>query len=92
MTALVDRVRPPLAPCLARIVREWLPGLSAGDLEMVADATPDQVLQHLNEGPYIQGLHRVQRLQPAPLYVKKTGLVNDDEPCEVADLKPAFSL
>jgi hypothetical protein len=92
LTTLTDGRRPPLAPCLSRVVRDWLPGLDAGELTLIADATPDQVLQHLATGPYIAGLHRVQRLPPAPLD-RKTGPVidHDDGPRDVADLRAALA-
>jgi len=90
LTAIVDGKRPPLAPCLPRIVKDWLPGLAAGDLTLIADATPDQVLQHLHQGPYIQGLHRVRELPPVALDAKTGPAINDDEPRDVAELRPVF--
>lgn len=91
MKALMSGERPALAPCLPRIVKEWLRGLDAGQLKMLADATADQVLQHLHKGPYLQGVHRVQRLQPVPLDKKTGPAIDDDEPRDVASLRPAFS-
>jgi hypothetical protein len=91
MKAVMSGVRPTMEPCLPRSVREWLPGLSVGELKMLADATPDAVRQHLGSGPYIQGVHMVQRLQPVPLQMK-TGPVDRDEPRDVSVLRPSISL
>jgi hypothetical protein len=90
MKAVMTGERPALAPCLPRAVRDWLPGVDAGGLKLIADATADEVLQHLHKGPHLQGVHRVQRLKPVAL-VMKTGHA-DDVPREVADLRPAFGL
>jgi hypothetical protein len=90
LTTLTDSKRPPMAPCLPRIVRDWLPGLDASELTLIADATPDQVLQHLATGPYIAGLHRVQRLPPVALDRKTGPVMLDDGPRDVAGLRAAF--
>ena len=92
MRALLTGERPALAPCLPRNIRDWLPGLDAGELKLIADATPDQVLQHLHQGPYIPCLRRVQRLQPVALSMEPVPAIGDDEPHEVADLRPVFSV
>jgi hypothetical protein len=89
MKAVMSGVRPAIEPCLPRSVREWLPGLSVGELKMLADATPDQVRAHLNAGPFIQGLYRIQRLQPVRLLMK-TGPVDRDEPRDVSVLRPSI--
>jgi hypothetical protein len=90
MKAVMTGERPELAPCLPRVVRDWLAGLDSGELRMIADATPDAVFSHLGEGPYIQGVHRVQRLQPVPLEMRTGPAVDDDRPRPVADLRAAF--
>jgi hypothetical protein len=92
LTALVDGGRPPLAPCLPRVVRDWLPGLDASDLTLVADATPDQVLTHLAAGPYITGLHWVQRLPPVALDRKTGPVMHDDGRRDVAELRLALGV
>jgi hypothetical protein len=89
LTALVDGKRPPTAPCLSRPLRAWLLGLTASDLALIADATPDQVLQHLHRGPYIQSLHRVRELPPVALNAKTGPAVNDGEPRDAVELRPA---
>ena len=89
-TALVDGKRPALAPALSRIAKDWLPGLTTSDLTLIADATPDQVLQHMHEGPYIEGLHRLRKLPPVPLAMKTGPVTGGDEPRPVASLRPAF--
>jgi hypothetical protein len=90
MKAVMTGERSALAPCLPRIVREWLPGLDVGQLRMLADANADQVLQHIHQGPYLTGVHRVQRLQPVALSMEAGPATFDDEPREVDALTPAL--
>jgi hypothetical protein len=91
MRAVMTGERPAMAPCLPRVVKDWLGGLDAGELKMLADATGDQVFQHLGpKGPYLQGLHRVQRLRPLTLPTKTGPGSIGDGPREVAVLRRAL--
>jgi hypothetical protein len=90
MKSVMTGERPASASCLPRIVREWLPGLDAGQLKMLAEANADQVLQHIHQGPYLQGVLRVQRLQPVPLEMQTGPGVDDGGPREIAEVRPAF--
>jgi hypothetical protein len=90
MKAVMTGERPALEPCLPRVTREWLGGLDAGELKMLADATSDQVFQHIGEGPYLQGCHRVQRLRPLKLPMKTGPGTIGDGPREVAVLRRAL--
>jgi hypothetical protein len=91
MKAVMTGERPALAPCLPRVTRDWLAGLDAGELKMLADATADQVFQHIGEGPYLQGCHRVQRLRPLMLPMKTGPGTIGDGPREMNVLRRALA-
>lgn len=76
----LDGVRPPAAPCLPRVTRDWLAGLSLADLRLLTDAGQDGIRAHLSTGPYIQGLHRIRRLPPIALATIPGPAVDHDGP------------
>jgi hypothetical protein len=90
MRTVMTGERPALEPCLPRVIKEWLGGLGAGEIKMLADATADQVFQHVGTGPYLQGCHRVQRLRPLTLPTKTGPGTIGDGPRQVNVLRRAL--
>lgn len=86
----IDGVRPPLALCLPRIVREWLPGLTLHDMKLLTNAGQDGIRTHLREGPYIQGLYRVRRMPPIALETIPGQTINQDGPPRNVESSPAL--
>lgn len=68
-----------MPPGLPRTVKEWLPGLTALQLEKLANGSNSEIAAHIHGVTPMQGIPSVRPLPVCPLEIERAPLEDDED-------------
>lgn len=91
MSSLASGEHAFMPPSLPRSVKEWLPGLTAAQLEKLTACSNTQIADHIHGRKPVAGVPSVRALPTRPLEIERAPLVGDDDDFDAAIERVLFA-